>query len=239
MKIPVHIGIIMDGNRRWASRRLLPKVLGHQAGADNLKKLSADAEKMGVKYLTVYAFSTENWRRERQEIDGLMNILRKYIKDYINDSEKNNTKINVVGDFSVLAEDLVNDIEYLIDYTKNKTGINTIIGLNYGGRDEIVRAAKRIAADFIEAKSASSPKALLERLTEETFERYLDTTGYPDPELIIRTGGEIRTSNFLLWQTAYSEFYFSEKLWPDFSKEDLTAAIEEYNKRVRNFGGGK
>jgi undecaprenyl diphosphate synthase len=223
----------MDGNRRWASRHFLPKVLGHQAGADNLKKLSADAEKMGVKYLTVYAFSTENWRRDKQEIDGLMNILRRYIRDYINDSEKNNAKINVVGDFSVLADDLVKDIKYLIDYTKNKKGVNTIIALNYGGRDEIVRAAKRIIADLENSKTDFNS------LTEESFQKYLDTSPYPDPELIIRTGGEIRTSNFLLWQSAYSEFYFTDKLWPDFSKEDLIAAIEEYNRRTRNYGGGK
>ena len=231
MVIPEHIGIIMDGNGRWAKKRLLSKAMGHRAGAETLKKLSYYIEEIGVKYLTVYAFSTENWSRSDKEVTDLMNTLRRYLQDYIDDSEKNNMKVSAIGDVTRLDDDLQNKIKILTDMTKDKTGLSNIIALNYGGRDDIIRAVKNIITDVENNKVSKN------EISEEIFSKYLDTYNMPDPDLIIRTSGELRLSNFFSWQSAYSELYFSEKLWPDFKNSDIDLAIEDFNKRKRNFGG--
>lgn len=229
--LPKHIAIIMDGNGRWAKKRLLPKKMGHKAGADALKKLLKRIEKTDIEHITVYAFSTENWKREKQEVDDLMKLLKDYIGQYIKDNETSNLKIDTIGDISDLSEDLQKDLAHLKEISSKKTGLNLHIALNYGGRDEIVRAIKHISNDVKNGNIA------IEDITENLFSSYLDTKEYNDPELIVRTSGELRTSNFLVWQSAYSEFYFSDKLWPDFTFEDLEQAINAYQKRERRFGG--
>ncbi len=229
--LPKHIAIIMDGNGRWAKKRLLPKKMGHKAGADTLKKLLNKIEKTDIEHITVYAFSTENWKREKQEVDDLMKLLKDYIGQYIKDNETSNLKIDTIGDISALSEDLQKDLAHLKEISSKKTGLNLHIALNYGGRDEIVRAIKHISNDVKNGDIA------IEDITENLFSSYLDTKEYNDPELIVRTSGELRTSNFLVWQSAYSEFYFSDKLWPDFTFEDLEQAINAYQKRERRFGG--
>ncbi len=229
--LPKHIAIIMDGNGRWAKKRLLPKKMGHKAGADALKKLLEKVEKTDIEHITVYAFSTENWKREKQEVDDLMKLLKDYIGQYIKDNDTNNLKIDTIGDISVLSEDLQKDLAYLKEISSKKTGLNLHIALNYGGRDEIVRAIKNIANDV------KNNNISIDNITESLVSSYLDTKEYNDPELIVRTSGELRTSNFLVWQSAYSEFYFSDKLWPDFTFEDLQQAINAYQKRERRFGG--
>lgn len=226
-----HIAIIMDGNGRWAKKRLLPKKMGHKAGADALKKLLNKIEKTDIEHITVYAFSTENWKREKQEVDDLMKLLKDYIGQYIKDNETSNLKIDTIGDISALSEDLQKDLGHLKEISSKKTGLNLHIALNYGGRDEIVRAIKNIYNDV------KNGDILIDDITESLFSSYLDTKEYDDPELIVRTSGELRTSNFLVWQSAYSEFYFSDKLWPDFTFEDLEQAINAYQKRERRFGG--
>ena len=229
--LPKHIAIIMDGNGRWAKKRLLPKKMGHKAGADALKKIIEKAQQTKIEHITVYAFSTENWKRDKQEVDDLMELLKNYIGQYIKDNEKSNIKIDTIGDLSVLNEDLQKDIAHLKEISKNKTGLTLHIALNYGGRDEIVRAIKNIS------KNVQLNNLKIDDITESLVSSYLDTKEYSDPELIIRTSGEIRTSNFLIWQSAYSEFYFSDKLWPDFTFDDLEQAILSYQKRERRFGG--
>lgn len=229
--LPKHIAIIMDGNGRWAKKRLLPKKMGHKAGADTLKKLLNKIEKTDIEHITVYAFSTENWKREKQEVDDLMKLLKDYIGQYIKDNETSNLKIDTIGDISALSEDLQKDLAHLKEISSKKTGLNLHIALNYGGRDEIVRAIKHISNDVKNGDIA------IDDITENLFSSYLDTKEYNDPELIVRTSGELRTSNFLVWQSAYSEFYFSDKLWPDFTFEDLEQAINAYQKRERRFGG--
>ena len=229
--LPKHIAIIMDGNGRWAKKRLLPKKMGHKAGADALKKLLNKIEKTDIEHITVYAFSTENWKREKQEVDDLMKLLKDYIGQYIKDNETSNLKIDTIGDISALSEDLQKDLGHLKEISSKKTGLNLHIALNYGGRDEIVRAIKNISNDVKNGDIA------IDDITESLFSSYLDTKEYDDPELIVRTSGELRTSNFLVWQSAYSEFYFSDKLWPDFTFEDLEQAINAYQKRERRFGG--
>lgn len=229
--LPKHIAIIMDGNGRWAKKRLLPKKMGHKVGADALKKLLNKIEKTDIEHITVYAFSTENWKREKQEVDDLMKLLKDYIGQYIKDNETSNLKIDTIGDISALSEDLQKDLGHLKEISSKKTGLNLHIALNYGGRDEIVRAIKNISNDV------KNGDILIDDITESLFSSYLDTKEYDDPELIVRTSGELRTSNFLVWQSAYSEFYFSDKLWPDFTFEDLEQAINAYQKRERRFGG--
>ncbi len=229
--LPKHIAIIMDGNGRWAKKRLLPKKMGHKAGADALKKLLNKIEKTDIEHITVYAFSTENWKREKQEVNDLMKLLKDYIGQYIKDNETSNLKIDTIGDISALSEDLQKDLAHLKEISSKKTGINLHIALNYGGRDEIVRAIKNISNDV------KNGDIVIDDITENLFSSYLDTKEYNDPELIVRTSGELRTSNFLVWQSAYSEFYFSDKLWPDFTFEDLEQAINAYQKRERRFGG--
>lgn len=230
MDFPKHIAFIMDGNGRWAKKRFLTRSAGHKAGAEALRKLVNECEKIGVEYVTVYAFSTENWKRPDDEVKLLMDLMRSYMQRYIGDADKNNIKMVALGDISKLDKDLQDKIIFLQEKTKNKTGIQLNIALNYGSRDEIVRAAKRMAVDV----KKGFP---IDRVNEKVFAAYLDTKGMPDPELLIRTSGELRISNFLLWQLAYTELYFTDKLWPDFNINDLQDAIHQYQSRDRRFGG--
>ena len=230
-KIPQHVAIIMDGNGRWAKKRLLPRGAGHTAGARTVENVCEWAWDLGIKYLTVYAFSTENWSRSEDEVRTLMNLLREYMKNCLVRSRKNNMRVRVIGDKSRLAEDLQKSIDELEKESSTCTGLNFQVALNYGGRDELTRAVKSIAADVAEGKLSPDD------ITEKTISERIDTADIPDPDLLIRTSGELRLSNFMLWQLAYTEFYFPEVLWPDFSKEDLQTAIDYYNKRDRRFGG--
>ena len=230
-KIPQHVAIILDGNGRWAKKRHMPRNYGHKVGADNLEQIIEDAWDLGIKYLTVYAFSTENWKRSVEEVTGLMTILREFLKKSIDKSMKNNMRVSIIGKRDRLDKDIIAAIDELEKTTKNNTGLHFIVALNYGGRDEITRAVAGIAADYKEGKIK------LEDITEDFISSRLDTSGVPDPDLLIRTSGEIRTSNFLPWQISYSEFYFCDTLWPDFKKEDLQKAIDYYNGRDRRFGG--
>jgi undecaprenyl diphosphate synthase len=221
----------MDGNGRWAARRRRPRAAGHQAGARALRQLSDEAEKLGVEYLTVYAFSTENWARPEAEVNGLMELLRRYIQQYIEDAKKNNTRICVIGRRDRLAPDILEKIRYLENLTREKSGMCVTIALDYGSRDELARAARRLCQDVEEGRVKSAG------VDEEALAARLDTAGLPDPDLLIRTGGEQRLSNFLLWQAAYSEIYVTDKCWPDFNVNDLRAAIEAFHGRERRFGG--
>ena len=233
MNVPQHIAIILDGNGRWAKKKGMPRSYGHTQGSKNVERICEDAYKMGVKYLTVYAFSTENWKRPKDEVDTLMNLLRNYMKTCLKTAEKNRMRVRVIGDKTALAEDIQKRIAELEEATKDNDGLCFQIALNYGSRDEMLRAMKRMAADCVDGKVG------LEQVDEGLFETYLDTHDIPDPDLMIRTSGEQRLSNYLLWQLAYSEFYFTDVLWPDFTKEDLAKAIEYYNCRDRRFGGVK
>lgn len=230
-EVPKHIGIIMDGNGRWAKKKMLPRVLGHRQGAKTLDKLLNDARGMGIEHITVYAFSTENWSRAEDEVKGIMGILREYINKYFRDYANSDFRVDSIGDLSKLAPDLQEDIAKLKEASKDKTGIHLTIAMNYGGRDEIKRAVQKIAQEVKEGKLAP------EDITEELISDHLDSAGTPDPELIIRTSGELRTSNFLMWQSAYSEYYITDKLWPDFTIDDLKEAIRSYQGRDRRFGG--
>lgn len=229
-KFPKHIAIIMDGNRRWARERKLPVKLGHKTGADTLEKIAKYSNKIGIKYLTVYAFSTENWNRSEEEVSALMLLLQTYIDDFSKRADLENIKINVIGDLEKLSEKLQKSIENCVKRTINNTGLTLNIAFNYGGRAELVKAAKEIAEDVKDNKIS------VQNITEETIEKHLYTVNQPDPDLMIRTSGEIRTSGFLMWQMVYTEFLFVEKYWPEFSEEDLDQAIEEYQKRKRNLG---
>ncbi|MDD4369713.1 MAG: isoprenyl transferase [Anaerostipes sp.] len=231
LNVPNHIAIILDGNGRWAKKRYLPRNVGHAQGSKAVEKIIEDAHNLGVKYLTVYAFSTENWTRPQDEVNALMKLLRDYLKTCIKRANKNNMRVRVIGDITRLDEDLRDKIEELERVSKNNTGINFSIALNYGSRDEMIRAMKAMYQDL--------QKGILseDEITETTYEKYLDTKDLPDPDLLIRTSGEERLSNFLLWQLAYTEFYFTDVLWPDFNKKELQKAIEYYNGRDRRFGG--
>ena len=231
MNVPKHIAIILDGNGRWAKKKGMPRNYGHAQGSKNVERICEDAFKLGVKYLTVYAFSTENWKRPQDEVDALMNLLRNYMKTCLKTAEKNRMRVRVLGDKTALDEDIKSRIEELEEATKNNDGLNFQIALNYGSRDEMVRAMKNMCMDC--KAGAVEP----EQISEALFESYLDTHDIPDPDLMIRTSGEQRLSNYLLWQLAYSEFYFTDVLWPDFTKEELIKAIEYYNGRDRRFGG--
>ena len=233
MNIPQHIAIILDGNGRWAKKKGMPRNFGHTQGSKNVERICEDAYKMGVKYLTVYAFSTENWKRPKEEVDALMNLLRNYMKTCLKTAEKNRMRVRVLGDKTALDDDIRSRIAELEEATKNNDGHNFQIALNYGSRDEMVRAMKKMSLDIKDGKIDT------EQIDEALFETYLDTHDIPDPDLMIRTSGEQRLSNYLLWQLAYSEFYFTDVLWPDFTKEDLAEAIEYYNGRDRRFGGVK
>lgn len=233
MVIPQHVAIILDGNGRWAKSKGMPRNYGHARGAKNLEIICRDAYEMGIKYLTVYLFSTENWKRSREEVDGLMKLFRSYTKNSIKIAQKNNMKVRTLGDPAPLAKDLQENLIRLEESSRDNTGLNFQIAINYGSRDEIVRAIRRLAADCKEERLA------IEDISEEVFSDYLDTRGIPDPDLLIRTSGELRLSNYLMWQLAYTEFYFTEVPWPAFTKEELWKAIEKYNSRERRYGGVK
>ncbi len=228
--LPQHIAIIMDGNRRWAKAKGLPVAFGHKEGAKTLEKIVRYAKKVGIKYITVYAFSTENWKRNEEEVSTLMNLMQSYLDDYSKRADSENIKVNILGSRQKLSEKMINSVEKCMEKTKNNTGITFNIALNYGGRDEIVKAVKNIA------QKVQNDEMKLEDITEQTISDNLYTKNQPDPDLLIRTSGEIRLSNFLPWQLVYAEFVFIEKNWPDFNEKDLDEAIEIYQKRNRKFG---
>ena len=229
--MPKHIAIIMDGNRRWAKEKGIDTKLGHKAGAETLEKIASYANKIGLKYLTVYAFSTENWKRTKEEVGALMVLLRTYLDKFLNKESLRNIRIRVLGDIENLDKSLKESIEKIIEKSKNNTGLTLNIAFNYGGRAEIVRAVRRIS------DKVSKDELKIEDINEELVTNNLYTNGEPDPDLLIRPGGELRISNFLLWQLAYTEFLFIDKYWPDFSEEDLLEAIRTFEKRNRKFGG--
>lgn len=233
LKVPKHVAIILDGNGRWAKKRSMPRNYGHVQGARTVEQIIEDGYHMGIEYITVYAFSTENWKRSNDEVSALMKLLQKYLIDCIERSTKNNMKVRVIGDKSGLDHNIVARIDELEEVTRNATGLKFTIAINYGGRDEICRAVTKIA------KEVSEQLLNPEDITETLISDRLDTAGIPDPDLLIRTSGEERLSNFLPWQLAYTEFYFTDVLWPDFTKEDLLKAIRYYNGRERRFGGVK
>ena len=232
-KIPNHIAIILDGNGRWAKKRGMPRSYGHVVGCDNLEKMCNVICDIGVKYLTVYAFSTENWKRSAEEVGVLMNLFRRYLKRCEKNAVKRQMRVKIIGDPTGLAPDIQDMIRELEDMSAGYDKMFFQIALNYGGRDEIRRAAEKIIADAREGKITEAD------MTEECFASYLDTAGIPDPDLLIRTSGEERISNFLLWQLAYTEFYFTDVPWPAFNEEELEKAIDKYNRRDRRFGGVK
>ena len=229
--MPKHIAIIMDGNRRWAREKGLDPKIGHKAGAETLERIAAFANEIGLKYLTVYAFSTENWKRTKEEVGALMLLLRTYIEKFLNKDSLRNIRIRLLGNIDDLDEGLKNSIYKIMENSKNNTGLTLNIAFNYGGRDEITRAVRNIT------KKAMNNEINVEDIDEHLIADNLYTKGEPDPDLIIRPGGELRVSNFLLWQLAYSEFLFLDKYWPDFSRKDLLEAIEVFKKRNRKFGG--
>ena len=229
--VPEHIAIIMDGNGRWAKKRGLPRTAGHKAGGESFRRIANYCRTIGVKYLTVYAFSTENWKRSQEEVSGIMLLLERYLKEALEDMDKNRVSFHFFGDLSRLSPKLRKLCEDTQHRSSEYHEVRVNFCLNYGGRDEIIRAAQAFAADVAAGKRTA------DSLTEFDFANYLDSAGVPDPELVIRPSGEMRTSNFLPWQTAYSEFVFMDVLWPDFGPKDLEAAIEEYYRRNRRFGG--
>lgn len=231
MKIPQHIAIILDGNGRWAKSKGMPRNYGHTMGAKNVEVVCKAAHELGVKYLTLYAFSTENWNRPDNEVGALMKLLESYLKNCIRTADRNNMRVRVIGDTTPLSEKFRRQIAELETASAKNDGLNLSIAINYGSRDEMLRAMRRLYLDIQEGRR--NP----EEINEETFAGYLDTSYMPDPDLLIRTSGEQRLSNYLLWQLAYSEFYFTEVPWPDFHKEELEMAIKAYNKRDRRFGG--
>ncbi len=233
LKVPNHIAIILDGNGRWAKAKGLPRNAGHVQGAKTVELICEEAYKMGVQYLTVYAFSTENWNRPQDEVDALMKLLRNYMKNCLKTAEKNNMCVRVIGDKSRLDADIQKSIAQLEEASKDNTGLHFSIAINYGGRDEIRRAVVRITEQAAKGELSGAD------ITEELIAKNLDTGDYPDPDLLIRTCNEQRISNFLLWQLAYTEFYFTETPWPDFNKKELEKAIEAYNHRDRRFGALK
>lgn len=228
-EVPNHVAIILDGNGRWAKKRNMPRTFGHVKGTENVENICRAADSLGIKYLTFYAFSTENWKRSKDEVDALMNILSDYLVDSLNKAKKNNMRVMIIGDRTGLSTEIQEKINILENASKDYTGLTMIIALNYGGRDEITRAVRSIIKEGIDPNL----------VTEQTVAAHLDTNGIPDPDLLIRTSGEQRLSNYLLWQLAYTEFYFTDVLWPDFSKKDLEEAIEYYKGRDRRFGNAK
>ena len=230
--LPRHIAVILDGNGRWAKKRGLPRSAGHMAGAENFRKIATYCQELGIEYLTVYAFSTENWKRPEDEVGGIMKLLDKYLHECVSDMEKKHIRMKIFGDTSRLSPELRELIEKTDEITQRVEGFQANICLNYGGRAEIVRAAEKYAEDVLAGRTSGE-------LTEEKLAGYMYSAGIPDPELIIRPGGEYRLSNFLLWQCAYSEFYYTDTLWPDFTPEELDKAIAAYSNRDRRFGGVK
>lgn len=231
INIPQHIAIIMDGNRRWATEKNMAAKEGHKAGAENLENIVSYCNKLGIKYLTVYAFSTENWKRSKEEVSALMVLLKSYLNKFSKSANKENIKIQVLGDIEILENGLKKSIKEAVERTKSNTGLILNIAFNYGGRAEITNTLKRISEKVL------NNEIDIEDINEDLINKNLYTKGEPDPDLLIRTGGELRTSNFLPWQLVYTEFYFTDKYWPDFGSEDLLEAIRIFNKRNRKFGG--
>ena len=229
--LPRHIAIILDGNGRWAKRRGLPRTAGHAAGAETFRRIATYCKDIGIDYLTVYAFSTENWKRPREEVDAIMGLLGKYLREAVDTMERDHIRLKILGDPETSPKNLRDLIDETADISTHYEGFQANVCLNYGGRDEIVRAALRFAEDYKAGKAAT--------LTEESFSNYMFSAGIPDPDLIIRPGGEMRLSNFLMWESAYSELIFTDVLWPDFTSGDIDAAIAEYQRRDRRFGGIK
>ena len=232
-RLPRHVAIIMDGNGRWAKKRGLPRTAGHKVGAETFRKIAQHCKKLGIEYITVYAFSTENWKRPREEVDTIMGLLKTYMMEAIETMEKDKIRLKFFGDMTALSPELQELVRKTNEMSSHIEGVQANICLNYGGRDEILQAARAFAKECAEGKA--DPNSL----TAEQFGSYLYSAGVPDPELIIRPSGELRLSNFLLWQCAYAEFYYCDTLWPDFSEEDLEKAIIDYQKRDRRFGGVK
>jgi undecaprenyl diphosphate synthase len=233
MVIPQHVALILDGNGRWAKKRGLPRTMGHREGCVTVEKTVEIAARMGIRYLTVYGFSTENWKRSAEEVGALMQLFRYYMVRLLKIASANNVRVKMIGDRSRFDEDIIEGINRLESETKDNTGLTFVIAVNYGGRDEIRRAAAKFAADC--ANGVHTP----DEMEESLFASYLDTAGIPDPDLLIRTSGELRLSNYLLWQLAYTEIVVTDCLWPDFNQEELENAIRQYNKRDRRFGGVK
>ena len=233
MNVPNHIAIILDGNGRWAKAKGMPRSYGQVKGCANLETGCDYMKELGVKYVTVYAFSTENWKRSKDEVDGLMKLFRSYLKKCIKLADKNKMRVRVIGEVSAFDQDIQESIARLEQYSQKYDEIYFQIALNYGSRDEIIRGIRKLAQD------AADGKVKPEEIDEHVFDNYLDTAGIPDPDLMIRTSGELRLSNFLLWQMAYTEFYFTDVAWPDFNKAELVKAIEKYNQRDRRYGGVK
>lgn len=231
--LPRHIAIIMDGNGRWAKKRGIPRKLGHAAGSETFRRIATYCKNIGVEYLTVYAFSTENWKRSADEVQAIMTLFEKYLHEAIEKMERDEIRLKILGELAPLSPELRALIARTEEISSHYSGFQANICINYGGRDELVHAARRFAAD------CASGRKRPEELTEEAFSRYLYTDGIPDPELIIRPSGELRTSNFLPWQAAYAEYYFTDVLWPDFDEKELERAIASYQKRERRFGGRK
>lgn len=231
MKIPNHVAIILDGNGRWAKSKGMPRNYGHTVGAKNVETVCRAADELGIKYLTLYAFSTENWNRPQNEVNALMKLLEGYLKTCIKTADKNNMRVRVIGEITRLSNAFQQRIHELETASASNTGLNLTIAINYGSRDEILRAVRHMVEDAREGKLETQD------IDENVFSSYLDTRELPDPDLLIRTSGEQRLSNYLLWQLAYSEFYFTDVPWPDFHKKELELAIEAYNKRDRRFGG--
>ena len=229
-EMPKHIAIIMDGNRRWAKEKGLDKKLGHKAGAERLEELAYFANDIGIKYLTVYAFSTENWKRTEEEVGALMLLLKSYVEKLLKNANSQNIRVRILGDIERLDQNLKESIQKIVAESSKNTGLTLNIAFNYGGRAEIIRAVQQIS-DKVEKGELTT-----EEITEQIISDHLYTTGQPDPDLLIRTSGELRLSGFLLWQLAYTEFLFTNKYWPDFSKEDLLNAIKEFQNRKRNLG---
>ena len=229
-RVPRHIAIILDGNGRWAKKRGLPRTAGHAVGAETFRKIATYCREIGVEYLTVYAFSTENWRRPENEVSTIMKLLGNYLQEAIDTMEREHIRMKVLGDLEALSPELQEMVAKTDEISRRYEGSQVNICLNYGGRDEILHAARRYARDYAAGKAEGE-------LTEETFASYLYSAGIPDPDLLIRPGGELRLSNFLLWQCAYAEFYFTDVLWPDFTPEELDRAIEAFNARNRRYGG--
>ncbi|MCC8081819.1 MAG: isoprenyl transferase [Lachnospiraceae bacterium] len=230
LKIPTHVSVIMDGNGRWAKKKGKPRTFGHKRGAEVVMDICRDADDLGIKYMTIYAFSTENWSRPDLEVKTLMLLFGKYLKICYDEAMKNNMRVRIIGDTSVLAPDLQEKIRVLEEDTRTFTGFNLQIAINYGSRDEMLRAMKRMMKDYKDGKISEDD------IDETRFGSYLDTADIPDPDLMIRTSGELRLSNYLMWQHAYSEFYFTDTPWPDFNKAELVKAIEAYTARDRRYG---
>lgn len=231
--IPEHVAIILDGNGRWAKKRGLPRSMGHKEGCVTVEKTVKDAADLGIKYLTVYGFSTENWKRTIEEVGALMQLFRVYLVRLLKVANANNVRVKMIGERERFDQDIIEGISKLVEQTKSNTGMTFVIAINYGSRDEIVRATRKIMRDVIDKK------IIPEHMTEEVFASYLDTEGIPDPDLLIRTSGELRLSNYLLWQLAYTELYVTDCYWPDFNMDELKKAIAAYNSRERRFGGVK